>query len=68
MKTSKMKEIEQEHGKSLRTVLLELFERHGNQRDVAKELGVSQGTISMWLIRCGLEVRSVLVQREVEAL
>lgn len=68
MKTSKMKDIEVEHGKPMRTILLELFRQYGNQRDVAKALGVSQGTISMWLIRCGLEVRSVLVQREPEML
>lgn len=54
---SKVKEIEARYSKPLAEILKELYERHGNQRAVASELGVGQGTISLWFNRCGFEFK-----------
>lgn len=55
MTTSKMRQIEQAEGKPIREVLTELYKRYGSQAAVADRLGVSPGTISLWLIRLGME-------------
>lgn len=63
MAKSKIPDVIERHGKSLSEILKEKFQEHGNIVSVAADLGVSQGTVSHWLIRCGLEIKSVLVQR-----
>lgn len=58
MAVKKRKLIEAEYGKPMRQILIELFEKHGSQTQIAQELGVNQSTISDWVLRCGLrEVR-----------
>jgi len=64
MPASKVREIEQTHGVSMPELLRELYARHGNQSAVARELGVSQGTVSLWLIRFGLREKKILVKGE----
>lgn len=59
---SKYKDVERTRGKPMKQIFLELYAQHGNLRDVAKELGISQGTASHWMIRAGLEVRYTLVE------
>lgn len=61
--TLKMKLIEQERGKKIDEILIDLFQRHGNVYLVANELGVSQSTISTWLMRLGMEIRSIVVRK-----
>lgn len=64
--SSKITEIEAARGKPLREILVELYQQYGNLYIVAKELGVTQGTVSLWLIRCGLEVRSVVAPKDAQ--
>jgi predicted transcriptional regulator len=61
---SKMKETVKRLGKPIETVLPELFEKHGNQVGVASELGVTQGTVSLWLSRFGYEQKTILVKKD----
>lgn len=49
MPRRKQQQIEQEHGRPIRDVLADLYERHQSQEKVALELGVSQGTVSLWM-------------------
>lgn len=58
--------VEKERGKPIADVLIELFAEHGTQEGVAQALGVSQGTISLWVRRAGLEFRTQLVKPESE--
>lgn len=62
--TSKFKKVEIAKGKPMRAILKEAFERSKSQQAVASELGVTQGTISLWLMRCGLETKTIVVDRE----
>jgi hypothetical protein len=64
--SSKFAEIEAVYGKPIKDVLPELYNKHHNLRDVANELGVSQGTISFWLLKLGLEIRSQIVPHDAE--
>lgn len=59
--SSKMRDIQQERGKSLKQLIIELWDQHGSQRAIAEELGVSQGTISLWMLRLGLSFKTVIV-------
>jgi len=61
MSTHKMLEIEKREGKNLKALLPELYETCGKQADVAARLGVSQGTISLWISRLGLKEKTILV-------
>lgn len=61
MPSSKIQSIEARFGKPIQDVLTELFEQYGSQHQVARVLGVGQGTVSIWLMRLGLEQRTVLV-------
>lgn len=56
----RIKQLEKKHGKPLREILIEAFNRHGSQSAVAESLGVSQPTISLWLIRVNLKQQTVL--------
>jgi hypothetical protein len=64
MAKSKMKLTAEQYGKPLRQVLIDLFEKHGSIRPVAKELGVQQSTVSYWLLRERLELVSRAVESE----
>lgn len=52
-------EIEAQHGKPIRDVLIEQFERYGTAPNpvdaVAAALGVSQATISLWIMKLRLK-------------
>lgn len=61
MPLTKMSSVEERYNKPLVEVLTTLFESLGSQRRVAKELGIGQGTLSLWLLKLGLEQRTVLV-------
>lgn len=64
MKTVKMRKIEQEKGQDIEIILSDLFTKHRNQADIAAELGISQSTLVYWLLKLGLEQRSVLVEKD----
>ena len=61
--SSKWQQIEQAKGKSIKDVLDEEFKRHRTQSRVAAALGVSQGTLSYWLLKLNLEQTTVLRER-----
>lgn len=61
--TLKMQLIEKERGKKIDEILIELFQQYGNVYLVASELGVSQSTVSTWLMRLGMEIRSIVVRK-----
>jgi hypothetical protein len=58
---SKFREIEAVRGKPMPDILAELFDQFGTQIAVARELGVGQGTLNTWLLKLGLEQKTVLV-------
>lgn len=64
MALNKYEELEREHGKSLKEILIEAFARSGSVTIAARELGISQATFSTWMLRCGLEIRSELIERQ----
>lgn len=55
----KAKELERQHGKPLGEILIEAFNQHRTQAAVARELGVSQGTVSLWIKLSGLAKQEV---------
>jgi hypothetical protein len=61
-------EVEQRYGKPLAVLLPEVINRHGSVTEAAKELGVSQPTVSLWLRIAGLKVRLMVVRAAPEAL
>lgn len=62
-KLSKLKEMEQSQGKSIREILTELYMEYGSQTKVAKALGISQSTLSVWLLKSGLQEQTIIVER-----
>jgi transcriptional regulator with PAS, ATPase and Fis domain len=64
--TKLMKQMEAERQRSLADVIKELYQQHGQQKRVADSLGISQSTLSIWLVRLGLEEKTVktVVERE----
>lgn len=61
---NKMTAIEEREQRPIREILQELFQKHGSQARVAEELGVNQSTVSYWLLKLGLEQKTVLVEKE----
>lgn len=59
-----LEELALQQSKSIREILQELFTEHRTQSAVAKKLGVSQSTLSYWLLKLNLEQRVVLVERK----
>lgn len=61
---SKFAEVEARYGRPMQEILLDLFAKHGSLTGIAKELAVTQSTISLWLIKVGLrlEQRTHLVK------
>jgi TyrR family helix-turn-helix protein len=66
MALSKLLEIERERGKPMPEILQELFPKYPSQQKLAEELGVSQGSISLWMTRYGLKEKRVLVKLEMQ--
>lgn len=64
MAQSKMHKIESVRGRAMREILAELYQQHDSQSAIAAELGISQPTLSLWLVKLGLREKTVLVERE----
>ena len=58
--SSKYKLIEEQWGKPMAVILCELYDKHRNTYKIAEELGVTQPTVSNWIMRCRLEFRTIL--------
>lgn len=63
--SGKWQEIEKERGKPIREVLEDEYQRHKTQSRVAAALGITQGTLSYWLLKLNLEQATVLRERQV---
>jgi hypothetical protein len=61
---SRLRELEAQEGRPAGDVVIDLYKQHGSLEKVAGHLGVTQSTLSVWLLKLGLEVRSVLVAKE----
>jgi predicted transcriptional regulator len=62
--SDKITEIEEREGKSIEQILTDLFNEHNSQREVAKQLGINQSTVSYWLVKLGLRQKTILVPIE----
>lgn len=60
LRTNKMKLIEERKGQKIEEILADLYLKYGSQTKVAEHLGVSQGTVSNWLIRLQLQEWTIL--------
>jgi hypothetical protein len=60
-----MREIEAKQGRPIAEVIRELYAKHAGeariQETVARELGISQPTLSLWLTKLRLTQRIVVV-------
>lgn len=56
MSSKQQKVVKAHEGKPLREILIEYYERYGNQQQAANALGVSQGTFSLWMRLEGLMI------------
>jgi len=64
-KTPQMREIEQQFdGKDIRLILLELWGQTESQPQMAEILGVSQGTISLWVKILGMKFVTTLLLKQ----
>lgn len=65
---SKMQEVEEREGRSLRELLPELYRKYSHkpnqQQAVAEELGVTQPTVSQWIGKLRLVQVTTLVPEE----
>lgn len=59
--SNKMNKVQQERGKPLKELIVEYWDKHGTQQGVADELGVTQGTISLWMLRLGLSFKTIII-------
>ena len=67
MKTeNKMTEVQRIYNKPLRELLIELYAQYGTAVQVSNVLNVSVNTLYIWVMRCGLEQKTVLVDRAIE--
>ena len=57
-KTPAMRRIEAARGEQIEVLLTRLYSEHGNQKGVADELGMSVATVSLWMMRLGIETRA----------
>lgn len=60
---NKLRALEKKLERPIEQVLVELYGTLGSQRKVAQALGVTQGTVSMWLRKVGLVQRVILVKK-----
>lgn len=61
---SKVPMIETERGKPLKAVLLEDFPKFGTLAALARSYGVTPATMNYWLLKCGLTIKTELVEME----
>lgn len=61
---SKAAQLEQERGKPLKDVLREDFPQFGTLSALARFYGVNQSTLSYWLLKTNLTIKTELVEME----
>jgi|GEM_PF-1393789 len=63
MASNTISAIEKGMGKPITEILIELYQKHGKVALVAQELGVTQSTVSLWIMKHGLEFKTTLVKK-----
>lgn len=66
MITNRMKLLEQEKGKPIQEIIQQAFDQSDTQSEAAKLLGVSQSTLSLWLMRLGYRQKTTIVLEKVQ--
>jgi len=61
---SKKKLLEERYGKTILEIMVDAFCTTNTQRGVAEKLGVTQGTISLWLKQERVKMQMVLIPDE----
>mgnify|MGYP000076508009 CR=1 FL=1 len=61
---TKFEQVEHRFGMPMAEVLSLMYERYERQALIARALDITQGTLSQWLIRCGLKQKTILVKFE----
>lgn len=61
-RVSKQRQIETETGKPIEQIIIEMYEQFGSQTKVASELGIAQGTLSIWLVKLGLKEKLIVIK------
>ena len=61
MKYNRLKQRAESEGRSVKDVLIDLYERHGSQTAVATDLGVSQSRLSQLLKENHLKEKRILI-------
>lgn len=59
----RVKEEAQNRNMSEAELLRSLFEKHKSQTAIARELGITQGAVSIAFLRCGLRIKT---ERKIE--
>ena len=60
----RLAELKHEHGENVKALMIEIYNKHGNVADAAKELGVEPSTFHNWCYRLKLEIKRILVETD----
>lgn len=60
MSKKKLAVIAAHEGKPLEDILKEAYANSASQKEAAERLGITQGTLSLWLKECGLKVQRTI--------
>ena len=66
MITNRMKMLEQEKGKPIREIIQHAFDQCDTQSEAADLLGISQSTLSLWLLRLGYRQKTKIVLEKIQ--
>jgi transposase-like protein len=58
-KTTVMRMLEDKHGKDIREIIVETYNRCGSVEETAEDLGVSKMGLQKWIKRFGINLRSI---------
>jgi transcriptional regulator with GAF, ATPase, and Fis domain len=59
--TPSMLKLEEKHSKSIEKIIIETVDRTGSLVAAAKELGMTDANLSVWLRRLNLRVKTIVV-------
>ena len=62
-KSDKVKDIEQQYGERLETLLVRLLNENGSQTEVWQALGVSKGSVTNWMLKEDIQWRCAAVPK-----
>ena len=59
-----IKQFRATHGDDAKSVLKTMLQKHGSQKAVADTLGVNQSTISVWMLKFGLSLKTIVIDEQ----